>query len=1160
MILSFPDLDTLRLCLTSGSVPAAVSLAPALAGFDAQGRVWLEPSVELSPSACRTLHALGVQVVPASEVALREEVCCWLQLLPVQRSGDAAETTNQTPVLFDVPAGDHLAGLVAEILRLGNDRQSFRWLTDPEKTDKNNRVLLRVVGPPYYSLLRALDTDGRSPAPSAYIERAPRVWVAIAHGHPLVEQITPPPGKLLLMRPPRQWTFYDEGAFRDIYDILEFTLPDAPVHVHDAVLTQRLTVTLRVARGGPIQAAELWVLRDQALAQLDALVRGSSDELLARLAFAVGASEGQQYVVLRVRPSKQAPPVLALEGESYRSYLKLPNLFLPCGTRLHPPLRRDAVRKLLADDLARVTWLAPHADGTFTPEGLPDNAFRPLSDWIDYVLDHDHAALEAWVASARFDFEPFICKDDRAEKPKKAPAREPKQAKKEGWKRWLPGLGKKPQAAPSEEEGPAQDKEDALDEAIATFLQKEDDETNLAGVQPSVLQQRLRTLEERFLSLDGPHNDAERQKLWPELAALNTELGQGADATVCWINALWEKATPLWARGWLRATAKADDRQLAGPYLDRLLVQPESSPEEVRCLAASLVWAVYSGAIAAKGPAAPHAALMARLDRIQHYLERHEKWLPVRAAWLAWVHLVQLSGGDVLALVRARDRLLERLYHEGLRPEVDLPSFLRFSGAGAGRRFRDVRERLLRLRDLAHRWIAKQTLPGGGVDAEPRFTGAYADLTFAFGLARLGEAAACRDLLLQAWQVLEDQDLVHHLLLQAYDYRIQQALKGQAHTGPLPAEQLEALERMETLTRYRVDRLRHHSRILEPQEKIDPYRGAVRRRALLLLGDNLGHELANLPSLTDRAQLADGIHRLLQQTSSRVKQKMERVRVLGVALELAPRLGEEFAQEMLGQVMPTLDGLPEVLAQAGLLETVLTQAELLEKGLFLAAHFDQAEYVQTFVARFQQLLQGGSAVVQAFDSLAGQCFRGLRKFGMRDEIDRLLRQMVDVILEGQSLSALRSRMRDSAGRGAGPATLRLLLHVAAGWYYFGKNDPANQVVSEVRTVLLEKTLSPQEQTKLAATYVTTLGQAPVEMALQRMEELFRKLEGVRYLLTSNTHYVQPLLEVVEAVVLAVASEDFTLGSTVRRWLDDDEFLVRRRIHQDVRTCMSQAGL
>jgi hypothetical protein len=35
-------------------------------------------------------------------------------------------------------------------------------------------------------------------------------------------------------------------------------------------------------------------------------------------------------------------------------------------------------------------------------------------------------------------------------------------------------------------------------------------------------------------------------------------------------------------------------------------------------------------------------------------------------------------------------------------------------------------------------------------------------------------------------------------------------------------------------------------------------------------------------------------------------------------------------------------------------------------------------------------------------------------------------------------------------------------------------------------------------------------------------------------------------------VLAVVSDDFTMGTNARRWLDDDEYLVRKRIHRDLR--------
>src|SRR5262249_30085498 len=150
------------------------------------------------------------------------------------------------------------------------------------------------------------------------------------------------------------------------------------------------------------------------------------EEDLHRLAFAVGTVGDQTTVVLRARPSKLGPPVVdGLRAEAYRPFAKLPNLYLPAGTTLHPPLRRDKVRELFADDPARVVWLAPAGGrGTFAPQSLPDTAFRPLGDWVDYVLDHDRAALQEWVQSAQFDFEGFVCSEDDKPKPKKPPARD----------------------------------------------------------------------------------------------------------------------------------------------------------------------------------------------------------------------------------------------------------------------------------------------------------------------------------------------------------------------------------------------------------------------------------------------------------------------------------------------------------------------------------------------------------------------------------------------------------------------------------------------------------------------------------------------------------------------------------------------------------------
>src|SRR5205085_408102 len=205
----------------------------------------------------------------------------------------------------------------------------YRWLEEVgARKGEEARALLRVVGPPYYSLLRALDPQGPD-ATRAFVEKVvgSRVWVELGYTHPLVEQIKAPPGQMLLLRPPRQWTFLPEGPFRDVYEVLEFVLPAEKLDWRDGEVGQRLRVPLRLARGGGTESPELWVMRDDPVAELNNLVQNSDDQLINRLAFAVGEHGGKRTIVLRVRPSKLPPPVLVVKGEAFRPFLKLPNLF-----------------------------------------------------------------------------------------------------------------------------------------------------------------------------------------------------------------------------------------------------------------------------------------------------------------------------------------------------------------------------------------------------------------------------------------------------------------------------------------------------------------------------------------------------------------------------------------------------------------------------------------------------------------------------------------------------------------------------------------------------------------------------------------------------------------------------------------------------------------
>ena len=111
---------------------------------------------------------------------------------------------------------------------------------------------------------------------------------------------------------------------------------------------------------------------------------------------------------------------------------------------------------------------------------------------------------------------------------------------------------------------------------------------------------------------------------------------------------------------------------------------------------------------------------------------------------------------------------------------------------------------------------------------------------------------------------------------------------------------------------------------------------------------------------------------------------------------------------------------------------------------------------------------------------------------------------------------------------------------------------------DAHSTVLRGDLKNVEQTKLAAAYALTVGQAPVEAAQRGLEELLERLTNVWDNFTTITHYSLTQLEVIEAIITAIVNEDHTMGADARRWLDEDEFLVRRRIHRDLRHLLAQS--
>ncbi|MBN9121417.1 MAG: hypothetical protein J0I06_20075, partial [Planctomycetes bacterium] len=110
----------------------------------------------------------------------------------------------------------------------------------------------------------------------------------------------------------------------------------------------------------------------------------------------------------------------------------------------------------------------------------------------------------------------------------------------------------------------------------------------------------------------------------------------------------------------------------------------------------------------------------------------------------------------------------------------------------------------------------------------------------------------------------------------------------------------------------------------------------------------------------------------------------------------------------------------------------------------------------------------------------------------------------------------------------------------------------NRVLNAAREALfLAAPGDVRKQTDTAVAYADALGFAPAGIALGRLEELFQRLKCVTTHASSNCYYTLHPLRLVDTVVRSVVTDEFTLGTAVRAWLDEDEFLIRRRVHRDM---------
>jgi len=934
-----------------------------------------------------------------------------------------------------------------------------------------------------------------------------------------------------------------------VYGILKFDLPQAPVGWNESVAPEKIAVPLRLAAGNAADVPELWVLRDNAIEQLDAFVRDADANLLQRLTFAVAADAGgEKLVVLRTRPSKLPPPVLPFENAlGFKPFWKLPNLFLPAAKRLHPTLRRDAVRRLLSDDPDQVVWLQPGANGEFTPESVPDAAFRSLEDWVDYIIETYQEPLAAWIGATQFDFEGFVCgesgpkpkppEDESAvvEESKSArPAAPLKVAKPK------PGPAARAELSPAPEAQP-----------------------------PSAWRIRRESLEEQFLAIDGPLDSPERRELWPKLAEANAGEGSRLEASVAWLNAMWfDEPACGFATDWFHSeftTGSLDEQEF-----DRRLNLRKASIDDLRAATAGFLW------LASQSPGP--AWLPAKLPAVQAFFETHESSLPVRAVWLVALRQAELAGKDVLGLSRIRDRLLLRLLEEGLHAQRDLPMFLRYERKDS-ERIRYAREKALELHRAVRAWTehVAVNLP-------------YVDLIFAYALAHLGESTEAHRLVDAARHIMDvplewpPRDtkaevaavaaITGNYTYKAFRYRVRQALNEVPQGPALGTELHEELAAIGRKSRnpefavaghsgsklnlfsnadYFIRRMMQQSRILEVFGAQDPYVTSGNQ------SDESAKIRTELVQIAERTRFVNFVRRYFQNGVPKKDLNDFRLDLLHDAIPLAPaRAGEGFTIDLIRYAIQELD--PKTISEKCAAHPPFAgelHGRLLERSLTLAAHYNRPDLVQKLADRFIELIKVKSERYRTklINVVDRQCFRSLVKLGFRDQIPRILRSIESACFGvWPTFDELRANHPD---RKMWPSVVQSLLSLAGGSASIGQGRQHRPIFTEARSLLLDVNspiVSTPEYADLARAYVRALSKGSAEVGLPLIIELFEKMPSRKITNTSTTspYYSWHHLNLVEETCFALISDAFALGPTAKRWLDEDEYLVRNRIHADVR--------
>jgi hypothetical protein len=391
--------------------------------------------------------------------------------------------------------------------------------------------------------------------------------------------------------------------------------------------------------------------------------------------------------------------------------------------------------------------------------------------------------------------------------------------------------------------------------------------------------------------------------------------------------------------------------------------------------------------------------------------------------------------------------------------------------------------------DRLYEYITTTKRERSELEAPAELTGAYVDLLFAYGYARLGVASRSRELRVRATQTLATSagDPVHGTLIEIFEARIASALADKATTEPLPAGVEAQLAMLDRAARYKVDRLREQSRVLAAGIAIDAIGAFAHRRA-----DSRGEAFTRLAGAPDPTTRATILGEILD--GARDTKADERGLLIAAVLGEAVRVPKEPAMKLVARARELVDELPAA-----------NRARVYAKAIVVMHKFDRAP-----LAELAKTAAPSFAVAPRYE-LAPALWDCVRTLGIshKPELREVWKHVEKIALAKHDMNP---EMHD--------ASAAVVVAFAAGLVQLG--DPrGKQILDDLAANGPgHQTMWMDVQRGLPPAYAYL----PKQEALAAIERVARNFPRVTDSFGTNSHFSLYVLAFVDALVVGVVDE------------------------------------